>query len=366
MSETTMMQLLLWFHVAVAGGVAALAWWLPALTRRDLYFAVTVEPAWRAGAEGRQALAVYRRWWVALVLLPVVAAVVCALALEPTIALYVVTAAIMVEVVGLLAGFLAARRRVLPAAVESADRPAAEPVVEARLPGGWLGQAGPFLIVAAAALVLALAWDAVPDRYPVHYDASFQPDGWAERSLAGVAMPFALALVFMLPMWWMQWALVRRAHQAASGGGAASEVRRRVANAEVLLGAVYLIAADFAVIALAPLFQGGRETARAWLTAVIGFTVVGTFGLIAWLVVRLLPLYAARRDEGATGAALGDRTADEHWKMGLFYYNPGDPSLFIEKRFGIGYTMNMARPVVWGMLGALLVLPLLLILLFTL
>lgn len=366
MNETTLMQVLLWFHVAVAAGLAALAWWLPALTRRDLYFAVTVEPAWRDGPEGRQALAVYRRWWFVLVLAPVAAAVVCALALPPATALYVVTAAIMVEIVGLLAGFLAARRRVLPAAVESLDRPSAEPAGAARLPGGWLGQAGPFLIVAAAALVLALAWDAVPDRYPVHYDVSFQPDRWAERSLAGVALPFALAFVFMLPMWWMQWALVRRAHQAADGRDAATEVRRRLANAEVLLVAVYLIAVDFAVIGLAPLFQGGRETARAWLTAVVGLTVVGTFGLIAWLVVRLLPLYAARRGEGAAGGALGDRTADVHWKMGLFYYNPADPAVFIEKRFGIGYTMNMARPVVWSMLGALLLLPLLLILLFAL
>lgn len=73
-----------------------------------------------------------------------------------------------------------------------------------------------------------------------------------------------------------------------------------------------------------------------------------------------------RREYSTAGAPLGDRTADEHWKLGLIYYNPADPALFIEKRFGIGYTMNMARPVVWVMLTALLVLPLLLILLFAL
>ena len=31
----------------------------------------------------------------------------------------------------------------------------------------------------------------------------------------------------------------------------------------------------------------------------------------------------------------------------MFYYNPADPSPFIEKRTGIGYTLNFARPTAW-------------------
>ncbi|MCZ0702958.1 putative membrane protein [Natronobacillus azotifigens] len=46
-----------------------------------------------------------------------------------------------------------------------------------------------------------------------------------------------------------------------------------------------------------------------------------------------------------------DRDDDQHWKWGLFYYNPHDPTVFIEKRFGIGWTINWGRP-----LGIVLVL----------
>src|SRR5579875_3018699 len=53
----------------------------------------------------------------------------------------------------------------------------------------------------------------------------------------------------------------------------------------------------------------------------------------------------------------GDGTLDEHWKMGLFYYNPDDPALLVEKRFGIGYTMNFARPVAWVVLALVAVIP---------
>lgn len=38
---------------------------------------------------------------------------------------------------------------------------------------------------------------------------------------------------------------------------------------------------------------------------------------------------------------------DAKWVLGMLYYNPSDPSCFVEKRFGIGYTLNFARPAAW-------------------
>jgi uncharacterized membrane protein len=32
------------------------------------------------------------------------------------------------------------------------------------------------------------------------------------------------------------------------------------------------------------------------------------------------------------------------WKLGIFYYNPEDKRTFLPKRFGIGWTLNFARP----------------------
>ncbi|MDP4093125.1 MAG: DUF1648 domain-containing protein [Bacillota bacterium] len=50
------------------------------------------------------------------------------------------------------------------------------------------------------------------------------------------------------------------------------------------------------------------------------------------------------------------RDDDRYWKLGLIYYNPDDPSLIVERRFGIGWTFNFGRKVAWVMLGGLLVL----------
>jgi uncharacterized membrane protein len=49
---------------------------------------------------------------------------------------------------------------------------------------------------------------------------------------------------------------------------------------------------------------------------------------------------------------------DRFWKLGQFYFNPADPAVFVEKRFGLGYTCNFARPASWLLIGGFLALTL--------
>ena len=35
----------------------------------------------------------------------------------------------------------------------------------------------------------------------------------------------------------------------------------------------------------------------------------------------------------------------KHWKLGVFYYNPDDPSESVERRNGVGSTVNFASKV---------------------
>jgi len=49
-------------------------------------------------------------------------------------------------------------------------------------------------------------------------------------------------------------------------------------------------------------------------------------------------------------ACRDDRTPDRCWKAGIFYVNPADPALFVEKRHGIGYTLNFGNPWSWVVL----------------
>lgn len=46
---------------------------------------------------------------------------------------------------------------------------------------------------------------------------------------------------------------------------------------------------------------------------------------------------------------------DQFWKLGMIYYNPNDTAVFVEKRFGIGMTVNFAKWQAWAMLAGILV-----------
>ena len=41
------------------------------------------------------------------------------------------------------------------------------------------------------------------------------------------------------------------------------------------------------------------------------------------------------------------RDDDRYWYAGGFYFNPGDSAVWVPKRFGTGWTVNLARPSVW-------------------
>ena len=61
------------------------------------------------------------------------------------------------------------------------------------------------------------------------------------------------------------------------------------------------------------------------------------------------------------------RDDDRYWYGGVFYNNPNDPTVFVPKRFGLGWTMNFGHPqaklVLIGMLVLVLLPPLVVVIL---
>lgn len=55
------------------------------------------------------------------------------------------------------------------------------------------------------------------------------------------------------------------------------------------------------------------------------------------------------------GRPVGDRTADARWIGGLVYFNRSDPAVFVEKRMGIGWTLNCGNHWTWILVIAITV-----------
>lgn len=97
--------------------------------------------------------------------------------------------------------------------------------------------------------------------------------------------------------------------------------------------------------------------------SVSGLIFLLIWGLLIALVLVLLwhPQRSQRKanesaDRQPTSAVFRDD--DRYWYGGFFYSNPDDPALFVEKRYGLGWTLNFGHPQARLVLIVSLLLPL--------
>jgi uncharacterized membrane protein len=322
------------------------------LTRPDIFFSFTVEPTLRQSAAGLAILRQFNR----TVILSALAGLALTLSgavvrFTPALGLALIVGGMAVESAGMIAAYATARQQVKPHQVEpSREREVALQPRPTRPVGGWLGQVGPFLILALAAVCLWWQWDAIPARFPVHWNWYGRPDGWAVKSARSVFGSVLLGASVCLLLGLMMNGMargVRRIHSRGLEGEQESRFLRRMLL--LVLWLEYFMAAAFGFSPILP----PRLTAVLMMTAlpiaVASLVVALTCGQGGW---RLKGQAPAAMPAGQAPA--GDRTPDVCWKWGLFYYNPADPALWVEKRFGIGWTVNFGNPRAWFVMGGIL------------
>jgi uncharacterized membrane protein len=324
----------------------------PRLTRPDIFFSITVQPSLRPSDAGRAILRQFRYAVILTSLFGLALALSGVLAgLTPALAVALILGGAAVEFGGVITAYAMARRRVRPYQAEpSREREAVLKPRPAQPVGGWLGQAGPFLILGVAALCTWWRWDAIPQRFPIHWDLYGRANGWAMkswRSVFGSVLVGTLCCLF-LGLFMNAFARgVRRVHSSGPDGEKESRFLKTILW--MLLGLEYCMAAMLGFCPILP--------PRLMAILLVALSLLG----LAAVVVAIRSGQGGWRLRGQSStstpghqAPAGDRTPDECWKGGLFYYNPSDPAVFVEKRFGVGWTLNLGNPRTWLGLGATL------------
>ena len=87
----------------------------------------------------------------------------------------------------------------------------------------------------------------------------------------------------------------------------------------------------------------------------LGFGATGP-ELVIFVVPATASIYLMTLDHAVPMTrAGGDLTPDHAWKLGIIYFNPDDPAFLVEKRFGIGWTLNFGHRWAWVAIGAALI-----------
>ena len=318
-------------------GAALLFHWLPLWRRQNLWFSVTVPPGFRSTPAGRAALARYRAvvWLVS-------AAALAGLFASRTLGWpWLAAPALLAQPVGASAAFASVRRRVRPFGVSAAQiRSATLAPHHEGLPGGTASVIGPLGMLAVTAIYLRARWRDLPDRFPIHWTLNGTPNGWATRSWTGVYGPLLICAIVVVFQLGMAEVILRRTPRGRVPGTEHWTTRFRRANLVLLVVSTWGMSVVFAAVALSPLRSSA--SGASWIVAIL------PLALVLLMVPFVVQIVALTRD-ARSGS---DGTPDSCWKLGLFYYNPADPAIMVEKRFGVGYTFNFGHAAVWLVLGA--------------
>ena len=205
------------------------------------------------------------------------------------------------------------------------------------------------IVLITLALGLAL-YPSTPDLVPTHIDFAGNVNQWTPKGPALIAFPLLVEVFMAACFIFSHWMTIRSKKDVDPARPAISAYAYGAfARAECILllvsGSVLTAVLGIVMILMM------TETLSMLVTMVliIVATLVFVGAMIAFSVVygqsgsRLVK----RLEEN--GNMIADN--DEHWKAGIFYWNKDDASLILPKRFGVGWTMNWARPAAWLIVG---------------
>ena len=209
-------------------------------------------------------------------------------------------------------------------------------------------------VIAVTLAIGAVGYAQMPDLIPQHMNFQGEVTEYMEKTPFTILVPALIVAFVAACMAFAHWTILRSKRPSNPSAPATSALAYgRFARAQSIL----LVAGGLALSLLGPVmelsFIGviGLEQAGVFVVALALVIVVGS------IVISLV--YGQGGSRVFSRMAASERLLaddDEHWKLGVFYYNPDDASLFLPERFGIGWTMNWARPAVWAIMLAGLVL----------
>ncbi|MGK7376756.1 DUF1648 domain-containing protein [Planococcus sp. 1R117A] len=205
----------------------------------------------------------------------------------------------------------------------------------------------PMLITAGLIFYTISQYGSLPHQIPVHWGPGGTPDRFTDKT--------AFSSISLLLVLLMMQALFYFLNQARKTSGAKIMASQKQQSRERELasrkyGSWLLFITTVSATLLLGSFQLSiihPELGSAlWnMALIIGFLILVLGGTALYTFKVVKSGLAAAEQQPPSGIIDADR--DEHWKAGIFYVNKEDPSVMVDKRFGVGWTVNFGNPKSW-------------------
>ncbi|SFP97970.1 Uncharacterized membrane protein [Desemzia incerta] len=213
------------------------------------------------------------------------------------------------------------------------------------------------VIVLISVAVIGFFYDRIPNQFPIHWNSQNIPDRSVEKSPLSVMMMPTMQLLMIPVLAFSHYAFIKSKQKLLANypqiTSYQSKKFRRAWSINFLVTSIatqlLLTSTNFFSLFFA------EDMAFGWMGLLIGLFIFGIVGYSSFLTWKYgqggEKLVFSEIDEPVEEVTEVDE--EKYWKLGVFYYNPDDPSIFVEKRFGIGSTINLARWQSWACITGL-------------
>ena len=221
------------------------------------------------------------------------------------------------------------------------------------------------LLVVASVIYGIVMYPAIPTRLITHWNAAMQADAWSDKSLLTVFIMPMVSLGLILLFFFSNVLMAVMKLQISPERPALSLEQNRKYRRIMghMMGYMSLLCTLFFALMMPMTMNLYIPSAQIMTGAITLFTGlmivppllitirVGQGG--SKLRENSSPV-DGREDSVAKEAQTTQRGDDKFWKLGMFYWNPDDPNLFVEDRFGSSGGLNYAHPLSFVLAAVLL------------
>ncbi|TVX96639.1 DUF5808 domain-containing protein [Cohnella terricola] len=215
---------------------------------------------------------------------------------------------------------------------------------------------GAHLAVIVVCVVIALVkWNDIPVYFAIHRNADRMPDWYSWYSTKSISSVFyenfgqliGTGLFMLLNL------IAARIRTSLDPNDPDGSLQKQIQYKRINSFVIWGISLGLTVFL--GLFQAGRIYSfklDLWINL--------TFALMLTAYLLLLGMLVYSRAKGLDQLRDFSSQENHHWKMtGTFYCNPDDPAIFVPKPYGMGWTVNIAKPMGRLTISAIVGIPLL-------
>lgn len=192
----------------------------------------------------------------------------------------------------------------------------------------------PALVTVSLFGYMVVHYPKVPEQIPTHWNGLGQIDAYVNKEPFFVFFPLGLPLLLVVLFWLIGRSVFRL--RVTLGPGSNRHATSLLLALSIGLLGFSLFLTMFACMSAYSMVTSG-DLPRAWLMIELSLLLASLVTVVYYFIQYRRAVNAMPKE--VTGTY---RVEDDHryWKWGMFYHNPTDPVLFVEKRDGAGWTVN--------------------------